>query len=91
MAMGNYSLSHRLNEKGDRIKLSLLGAYVFNFDEYSYIRLSSNGFNASNDPMADILLLGRDDPHSFLRAQAPNLYGAIPISYSTDKISKIIC
>ncbi|MBM71528.1 MAG: hypothetical protein CL847_01920 [Crocinitomicaceae bacterium] len=85
VAMGNYSLSHRLNEKGDRIKLSLLGAYVFNFDEYSHIRLSSNGFNASNDPMADILLLGRDDSHSFLRAQAPNLYGAVPISYSTDK------
>ena len=78
VAMANYSISHRLNKDRDVISLSLLGAYIHNLDQWSHFQLPTNGFNSNYDPMADILLLGRNGG-GFFDAQAPNLYGALPV------------
>ena len=78
--MANYSISHSLNKERDVITLSLLGAYIHNLDQWSHFELPTNGFNSRFDPMADILLLGREGGE-FFDAQAPNLYGALPVMH----------
>ena len=80
VAMANYSISHSLNKDRDVITLSLLGAYIHNLDQWSHFELPTNGFNSRFDPMADILLLGREGGE-FFDAQAPNLYGALPVMH----------
>ena len=85
--MANYTISRRCFEdnranggenKSERVRISLLGAHAFNLKGYEF-KLSTNGFNAGYDPMGDVLLLDRGRNGGFYGAQAPNLYGALPI------------
>ncbi|MEC7653364.1 MAG: M1 family metallopeptidase [Bacteroidota bacterium] len=85
--MANYTISRRCFEdkranggenKSERVRISLLGAHAFNLNGYEF-KLSTNGFNAGYDPMGDLLLLDRGRNGGFYGAQAPNLYGALPV------------
>ena len=84
VTMINYNVSNRINKSGDKVKLSLLGAYIYNF-ENSWMSLSTNGFNSKYDPMADVLLLDRGQTSGFFSAQAPILYGELPISLTAQQ------
>ena len=76
---GNYSIEHRLNKRGKKIKMSLLGGYIHKVDEImSHISMPTQGFGYTYDPMADHLLLQRGNSQGILSNQAPLLYGALP-------------
>jgi hypothetical protein len=77
----NYSIDHRVNEKGRRIKMSVIGATKFLSDSADVFLIPTMGFSSRYDPMASELFLSRGGSSRLIGAQAPLLYGALPVDH----------
>jgi hypothetical protein len=79
----NYSIDQRVNEKGRRIKMSVIAAAILPSDSYQVFILPTMGFSPEYDPMSSELFLNRGygEERGLLGAQAPMLYGALPLHY----------